>query len=188
MRAASHKQLGSYLAERYMPRLPRKYLQVFLIGCTQPDKNPTTYLKGSMRNRLLRGHDYTSAKRYMCRLIKRLQKSKKWKLADYYALGKLIHYTADAFTFAHSNDFPGDFSAHRRYEQLLQRHFLQKLAQKPCACPRAGHCPMQAIELYHQLYCKSPRGIHTDIDYCIGVSCLLMDMLKNPAKTEIFSI
>lgn len=188
MRAASHRKLGIYLAEHYMPHLPRKYLQVFLIGCTQPDKNPATYLKGSMRNRWLHGHDYTSAQRYMRRLIKRLQKSKKWHLSDYYALGKLIHYTADAFTFAHSDAFSGDISAHRRYERLHQKHFLQRLNQRPTACPAVSHSPMEMIRLYHELYCKSPRGIRTDIDFCIGVSSLLMQLLTCPVRMEIFSI
>ena len=188
MRAASHKQLGIFLARHHMPHVPRKYQRAFLLGCTQPDKNPSTYLKGSVRNRWLHGHDYSSANRYMCRLIKRLQKPKEWNLSDYYALGKLIHYIVDAFTFAHNNDFPGDFSAHRRYEQLLQRHFLQRLAQKPAACPAAHRCPMQNIHLYHKLYCKSPRGIHTDIDYCIGVSSLVMQLLTSPLRMEIFSI
>ena len=188
MRAASHKQLGMYLAKHYMPHLPRKYLQIFLIGCTQPDKNPTTYLKGSVHNRLLRGHDYTSARRYMFRLARSLQQRKNWRVLDYYKLGKLIHYTADAFTSAHNADFTGDFSAHRRYEQLLQEQFLQRLEEKPNICPKIHSCPAQTIHFYHRLYCKSPAGICTDIDFCIGVSSLVMQLLTCPAGMEIFSI
>ncbi len=188
MRAASHRKLGIYLAEHYMPNLPRKYLRAYLIGCTQPDKNPTTYLKGSVRNRWLHGHDYTSARQCIGRLIKRLQKSSKWKLADYYTLGKLIHYTADAFTFSHNDDFPGNISAHRRYEQLHQIQFLQRLKQHPAICPSISHSPLETIQIYHSLYRKSPRGIHTDIDFTIGVSSLIMQLLISPVRMEIFSI
>lgn len=188
MRAASHRKLGIYLAEQYMPHLPRKYLHAYLIGCTQPDKNPTTYLKGSVRNRWLHGHDYTSAQRYIGQLIKRLQKSRKWKLADYYALGKLIHYTADAFTFCHNDDFPGDISAHRRYEQLHQIQFLQKLDQQPTICPSVSYSPLETIQIYHSLYLNSPRDIRTDIDFTIGVSSLILQLLISPARMEIFSI
>ena len=49
MRGKSHKTLGKYLADKYMTAVPKRYIQAFLLGCIEPDRNPATYLKGSVR-------------------------------------------------------------------------------------------------------------------------------------------
>ena len=98
MRGKSHRCLGQYLVEKYMPHAPKRYIRAFLIGCIEPDRNPVTYLKGSIRCQWLRGHNYENARRYMRRLSERLERKERLFLIDYYALGKLIHYTVDAFT------------------------------------------------------------------------------------------
>lgn len=188
MRANSHRQFGYFLADRYLPDLPKRHLKAFLTGCTQPDRNPTTYLKGSIRNRLLHGHDYISAKRYLFRLIRILQKRKYWGMIDYYRLGKLFHYLADAFTHAHSNTFSGSLSDHRKYEYALHLHFLKQLKH-----PHRIFSPMRQditanISVYHRLYLQTPPSISTDADYIIGTSCLVMEMLTDNIKSDIFSI
>ena len=38
---------------------------------------------------------------------------------------RLIHYTTDAFTYAHNDTFPTALSDHREYEAALQDHFLE---------------------------------------------------------------
>ena len=188
MRASSHRQLGYFLAQRYLPKLPASYLTAFLTGCTQPDKNPTTYLKGSFRNRWLHGHDYLSAKRYLFRLARRLQCRKNWGMMDYYKLGKLLHYIADAFTYAHSDRFPGGFFAHRRYEQALHLSFLPSLKEQAKNFPPIQRDIAASVEHYHRIYLNTPPSISTDIDYCIGVSGMVMKMLTNPIKSKIFCI
>lgn len=188
MRAGSHRQLGIYLADCYLPNLPKRYFKAFLLGCTQPDKNPTTYIKGSIRNRLLHGHDYASAKRYLFRLIRILKKRKSWRMMDYYRLGKVLHYIADAFTHAHSDTFSGPISQHRRYEHTLHLQFLQRLKRPPKDFPKIHEDVITNIEKYHRLYRQTAPGISTDIHYCIGVSCMVMQMLTTGVKSEIFSI
>jgi len=92
----SHISLGHYLIDRYFSWQPRRYRQAFLLGCIEPDRNPATYLKGSFRSQWLRGHNYRNARHFMARISSRLEKKETLNLFDYYTLGKLIHYTADA--------------------------------------------------------------------------------------------
>ena len=74
MRGKSHTELGNYLIRQYMPDIPSHYKSAFLLGCVQPDRNPATYLKGSLRYQWLRGHNYLNARRFMTRLSLRLEK------------------------------------------------------------------------------------------------------------------
>lgn len=57
MRGKSHRCLGQYLVEHYMENIPGRYVKAFLVGCIEPDRNPVTYLKGSLRFQWLRGHN-----------------------------------------------------------------------------------------------------------------------------------
>ena len=106
MRGKSHRCLGKYLVQHYMSDTPERYVKAFLLGCIEPDRNPATYLKGSIRCQWLRGHNYRNARRFMRAISARLERKETLKLFDYYTLGKLIHYTTDAFTYAHNDTFP----------------------------------------------------------------------------------
>lgn len=178
MRGKSHKSLGKYLAERYFPNTPKRYVRAFLIGCVEPDRNPATYLKGSLRREFLRGHNYENAMRYMARVAKRLEKKRVWRLFDYYTMGKLIHYTTDAFTYAHNTSFGTNLSDHREYEHALQEHFLTYLEEAPEIEVRTFRCVMDAISAYHGDYDRSPMGIRTDARFALRASCcVLMTLL-----------
>ena len=65
MRGASHRSLGNYLAEHYLENATALQVRAFRLGCIEPDRNPVTYLKGSLRWQWLRGHNYKNARRYM---------------------------------------------------------------------------------------------------------------------------
>lgn len=178
IKAQSHLELGRYLSEKYLKNIPVKYIRAFLLGCIEPDKNPTTYLKGSIRSHFLRGHNWESSQRYMQRIAKRLEHRKKLRLTDYYTLGKLVHYTADAFTYAHNNSFPKDLPAHRRYESSLQRYFLSYLQ---AFRPRNIHVQsgiMEQIRQYHREYRSNSASIQTDSKYCITVTSMVMAVLS----------
>ncbi len=173
MRLKSHCLLGEYLAQKYMQRFPHLHIQAFLFGCTQPDHNPATYIKGSLRCQMLRGHNYPNARRFMERLALRLEQKQKFSLLDCYSLGKLIHYTADAFTRAHNADFPDDLEQHRAYEEKLQHYYLNYLTSMPSAdCP-LGLSGMQIIKSAHRKYLQQPPCIENDTRWSIQVcSCL----------------
>ena len=177
MRGKSHRCLGQYLVQRYMNDTPQRYVKAFLVGCIEPDRNPATYLKGSIRCQWLRGHNYRNARRFMRQISQRLEKKSKLNLYDYYTLGKLIHYTADAFTFAHNDTFPTALSDHREYEVELQNHFLNYLQEDPHINPQAAKSIMGSIYAYHREYESQDANIFTDSRFALTACCCVVAML-----------
>ncbi len=177
MRGQSHKRLGEYLARKYMSGIPKRYVRAFLIGCVEPDRNPATYLKGSIKFQWLRGHNYRNARSYMGRLSRRLENRSRLRLLDYYAIGKLIHYTTDSFTSAHNAYFPTRLEAHREYEAMLQNYFLNFLSQDPP--PSAVPCRriMDTIRAQHRDYSRFPADIRTDTRFAFAACCCIAETL-----------
>lgn len=173
----SHIRLGQYLLVKYMPDLPVHYRKAFLIGCIEPDRNPATYVKGSIRHQWLRGHNYHNAKRFMSRISRRLERKKRLKLFDYYTLGKLIHYTADSFTFVHNDVFSDTLSGHRKYEAKLQRHFINYLCTAPSIPVGNSHSIMDAITEYHKQYSIEDPAIDLDCRYALRACCCVLTVL-----------
>lgn len=177
IKRASHKSLGKFLTENYLQVASKRHSFAFMLGCTQPDMNPTTYLKGSLRCKWLRGHNYGNASRFMSRLSRRLERRKKLRLWDYYSLGKLVHYTVDAFTSAHNDHFPAQLQAHREYENRLQSYFLNYLKQSSLPTLPATGSVIDTIRDYHDKYTQKPANIHRDSRYCVLVTSLIVCML-----------
>lgn len=176
MRNKSHAAMGRYLLREYLPGLPRPLARIFLVGCTQPDKNPTTYLKGSLRSQWMRGHNYGNAHRYMVRLIRRLEGKQRFNAWDFYSLGKLMHYTMDAFTLPHNENFPQELRSHRSYEVRLQHCFLGRIhrAKKP----EAVFLPaLELIRRSHAQYLRTPGNMDADCAYAFRTCCQLMQIL-----------
>lgn len=180
MRGKSHISLGQYLMDRYLPELPSRYRRAFLLGCIEPDRNPATYLKGSLRCQWLRGHNYRNARRFMRRISVRLERKEFLNLFDYYTLGKLIHYTADAFTYAHNESFPEKLSDHREYEVRLQDHFLSYLQQNPQVDIRLARTIMEGIGSYHREYTSEDTDIHRDSRFALQACCCVLAILLTP--------
>lgn len=181
MRGESHRRLGQYLAEKYMAETHKACVNAFLIGCIQPDRNPITYLKGSLQAQWLRGHNYRNARRFMRRISRRLEQQKKWNQFDYYTLGKLIHYTADAFTHAHNEWFSRNLSDHKKYEHMLQEYFLDYLHTDPVIDIRMAKTVMEAIQTYHRDYRMQVGCIHRDSSFALSACCcILMILLVKP--------
>lgn len=177
MRAQSHRHLGQYLVSHYMTHVPKHCIRAFLIGCIQPDRNPATYLKGSLRCQWLRGHNYRNARRLMRKFSWRLEQKDTLGIPDYYTLGKLIHYTADAFTYAHNLEFPHDLSGHRQYEAQLQHHFLDYLRQDPKVDIRLAANIMEVLAHYHREYASQPKSLHNDARFALHACCAILAIL-----------
>lgn len=177
MRGKSHRYLGRYLAERYLTDAPKPCVQAFLIGCIEPDRNPMTYLKGSLRFQWMRGHNYRNARRFMRRISQRLEGKAHLNLLDYYTLGKLIHYTTDAFTYAHNDTFPTNLADHRVYETALQDHFLQFIEADPHVDTKVARTVMEAIYSYHREYEKLEADIHIDSRFALNACCCVLAVL-----------
>lgn len=174
MRGKSHQHLGRYLAEKYMAAHPKRYVKAFLLGCIEPDRNPATYLKGSLSRQWLRGHNWGNAEKYMQRISARLESRRELNLLDYYTIGKLIHYTTDAFTSAHNERFGVSLQDHRQYEEALQNHFISYLSKNPEFRTDAKDPVMDTIRTYHRDYLRRPISIHTDTRFSIIVCCMVL--------------
>ena len=177
MRGKSHHCLGQYLTEHYMQNVSRPCVRAFLIGCVEPDRNPITYLKGSLRFQWLRGHNYRNARRFMRRISQRLEGKRKLNLFDFYTLGKLIHYTTDAFTYAHNDTFSTNLVDHRVYEVELQNHFLRFMEADPQVNPRVARTIMDAVYSYHREYERQEANIHTDARFALNACCSVVSLL-----------
>ncbi len=178
MRGASHLCLGRYLIDHYMADVPALYTKAFLLGCIEPDRNPATYLKGSIAHQWLRGHNYLNARRFMRRVSQRLEQKSTLNLWDYYTLGKLIHYTTDAFTFAHNDTFTTNLGDHCQYEVALQNHFLEYMKQDPKVNINYAWSIMEGISRYHREYEKQPpMNIHVDTKFALTACCCVLAVL-----------
>lgn len=177
MKAQCHRLLGRYLAEQYMSDVPRRYIRAFLLGCVEPDKNPTTYIKGSIRCQLLRGHNWGNSQRYMNRVSARLERKDRLCMLDFYRLGKLIHYTTDAFTYAHNESFHENLRQHRTYENTLQHYFRRYLAESHTVKTARQDTVMDVIQAYHYDYERRPSGVYTDSRYTVTVCCAVLALL-----------
>lgn len=177
MRSLSHQCLGQYLADHFMIGIRDRHIKAFLFGCIQPDRNPATYLKGSVRCQWLRGHNYPNAQRFMRRISRRLENKSTWNLYDYYTLGKLIHYTTDAFTYAHNGDFPPCLNYHMEYEAILQEHFLSYMAEDPLIDITLSKNIFHTIYRYHQEYEQAEHSVRKDSRYALAACCCVMAVL-----------
>lgn len=177
IKTLSHRMLGKYLTDVYFSHIPKRYTKAFLLGCIQPDRNPATYLKGSFRIQPLRGHHWKSSRNYMQRIANRLQCKNKLRLIDFYTMGKLIHYTVDAFTASHNEHFPMDLSTHRAYECQLQDRFLSYIRQNRSIFFDTQGNVMDAIRQYHRTYTNSKDLFAADCHYSVLVSSLVVSML-----------
>ena len=184
MRNKSHALMGQILLHEYLADLPAVHAKVFLLGCTEPDKNPATYIKGSLRSQWMRGHNYSNANRYIMRLARRLDQQEYFSPWDCYRLGKLIHYCQDAFTFAHDERFPKDLKTHRRYEARLQNYFLDQATRRPIPSRRFQNPPMALILTMHEAYSRLPGSIETDTDYAFRTCCLLIQRLTGGLQSH----
>lgn len=184
MRRKSHLSLGHHLAARYLSGASEIQIRAFLLGCVEPDHNPFTYCKGSLHFQWLRGHNYPNSRRFMASLIRRLEKARTRTLYHWYCLGKLIHYTADAFTYAHNPRFPGDLKLHREYEQLLQQYFLTRL-DLPVSLPEDVSLT-QLLTALHREYDVCPSSPQRDTRYiltaCRGVMAAFKEF--SPCKSS----
>lgn len=177
MRGKSHQYLGEFLIDKYLPDISPRHRRAFLLGCVEPDRNPLTYLKGSFRCQWLRGHNYRNARRFMHILSRRLERKAHWSALDYYALGKLIHYTADAFTYAHNETFPPDLSLHREYEDALQEAFLRYLRSEPRIDLKASRSVIEAISAYHADYRAQEPALQRDMRFALNACCCTLAIL-----------
>lgn len=180
MQKRSHLHLAAALLRCSHSFGPRRFELAFLLGSVQPDCNPLSYLKGSFSARVFQGHCYSNSAPYIAARMDRLRRRRRWSLWQYYTLGKLTHYLADAFTSPHNRDFSGGLMAHRRYEAELRRRLSCLLSVSQRLASPTRHCPAPhaAIEALHKQYMANAVGFSRDLTYILQATTLLMETCR----------
>ena len=132
MKRKDHKALAYYLMNcaEQGPLWERTWHRRFFVwGCICPDYVPFTYLRGFRKSHAMLGHHARYSGSYIQKRIRRLQRRGVKKRRDCFALGTLMHYLADSFTFPHTNAFTGTMREHRIYERGLHEHFQKQLSK-----------------------------------------------------------
>lgn len=175
MQKRDHKMLAELLADEMGQSVPHLYKRAFIMGSIEPDINPFTYLHGFTKGEKFHGHNYKNILSVMEKLFDSVQKEKYLGVREYYHLGKLIHYVADAFTFPHNKEFCGDLKEHCRYERALHVQFddiLQR--QKVIGVSRKGIDSFRHIEILHKEYLKKAGTYDVDCRYILQASIMLL--------------
>ena len=176
MQKRSHKLLAASLLESRNGLRAKRFELAFLFGSFQPDCNPLSYLKGSLRSRKFRGHNYSNSDRYIASRIRRLQRREKsWTCWQYYTLGKLTHYLADAFTYPHNEDYPDSLLQHRRYEDELREYMASYLKVWGLRAVRpVGGDLTDRLQALHRQYMNSVADMRRDVHFIIEANSLLI--------------
>ena len=174
MQKRSHALLASALLRCEGGFPARRYEWAFLFGSFQPDCNPLSYLKGSLHGKKFGGHTYANNRPYLDRRIRRLRARARFRLWDYYTLGKLTHYVADAFTWPHNPTFPAWGWAHHTYENELREGLRAYLDGRPLCRRRLFRDLPEKLADLHARYLEGESGVNRDIRYIVAANELLM--------------
>ena len=166
MRTIDHLLLGQYLLERYGAPQLRRHRRAFLLGCVEPDYNVFSYLRGMRYYGKFRGHNAENSSAFLSRCFEDFGGKALRSAWDYFRLGAMLHYAADAFTAPHNRFWTGGLLEHRDYEAALHRKFGALLA---AAHPE--QIPYCDYALLHKSYCREAHGMETDFRYIL-TACL----------------
>ena len=105
MQTKDHYLLGCFLLEHQKIFLDPVRRNLFLFGCIEPDINPTTYVRGSIKHQLFHGHNAENIGKHIEHITRKLAKSGVITPMQWFRFGTLLHYLADSFTFTHITEF-----------------------------------------------------------------------------------
>jgi hypothetical protein len=178
MQKRSHRLLASTLLSECDGFDKKRFEKAFLFGSFQPDCNPLSYCKGSLRGRAFLGHNFSNSQPYIDRHIHSLQRRSRWTVWQYYTLGKLTHYLADAFTYPHNDTYHEGVAAHRRYENALRLQFARYLREGgACPAPRCDDVTGDLAAL-HQRYLAAASDGRRDCRYILLATAMLMASVR----------
>ncbi|MCD8040730.1 MAG: zinc dependent phospholipase C family protein [Clostridia bacterium] len=172
MRTKDHKQLALIYAER-MNGVPALYKRAFIFGNTEPDRNFLTYLHG-IKHGSICGHNYKNVLKTFYRLLNKCKEQPEC-LLDYYRLGKIFHYVADIFTYAHNENFKGGLIDHKHYEANLHNYIAEYLKNNVDGAEETK--PLSQIKtgllLLHDEYMQQTGGIENDCKFITSATAML---------------
>lgn len=188
MQKRSHKLLASSLLESQSGFSRKRFELAFLFGSFQPDCNPLSYLKGSVRSHKLCGHNYTNSDLYIAHRIGRLQsREKSWTCWQYYTLGKLTHYLADAFTYPHNEHYPDSMLEHHLYETALREYLSSYLGGRSLGAPRSAGAELnERLRELHRQYMDAQSDLCRDVRYILEATSMLMSSVLPHSVSELY--
>lgn len=174
MQTKDHLSLAKYIvrtANSKRRSISLTHRAAFVFGCIEPDINMFSYIKGSLSNRPLTGHNYECSSAYMQKILEALSLKSNWTVSDYFLFGRFTHYATDAFTYPHNNIFPGtirehsDFEArlHHRFSRYLHYHGKKGMHRVPLV--RLS----DFISKFHSEYLQKCGNIETDCIYIADI-------------------
>lgn len=171
MQSIDHYILGRYIIENCNIHTDRLSEKMFMAGCIEPDLNPLTYMRGSIKYHFLHGHNADNSRRHLMHVMEKLGDKGLKSPVQWFVFGTAIHYIADSFTFAHNEMFGGNIAEHVRYEKFLHPVFADYLK----SCKTESGLPsariFRTVSAYHDKYLADKRSYLTDCRYIVRASC-----------------
>lgn len=183
MKKVDHELFGRHLIDVMGDRFDEKYTPKFLMGCTAPDRNPFTYMRGSVKCKMFKGHNFRNTRGVIRRNIKLLAGKSNWGGSEYYRMGKMIHYITDAFTFPHNEEFIGSIKRHVQYEVKLHQYLFSSIGRKTLLDRSIENKVGKEFDLYqyylqkHRQYIEAFKGFENDVTYMKEVTINIMSKL-----------
>ncbi|MCH3917141.1 MAG: zinc dependent phospholipase C family protein [Spirochaetia bacterium] len=184
MKYMSHKTLAAWIDISLLGKRSQLERKAFRFGCVEPDFNPGTFLKGSLHARAFRGHDFANSWKTIQRTATKMDTLRHSSVFTFYALGRLIHYVTDAFTYPHNVTFHGTLKEHMAYEKKLGDSLLvilftisgEKSSIPILSCDSVPLLFSNAHELYLEIFPSAT----TDIRWALNVSmAIVITVLEN---------
>lgn len=169
MKTEDHFRLAIHLKNQYLKNLPALSKLAFIIGSVEPDVNLFTYLLG-WKIRFLYGHNWNNAKKY---LENKLQKTAHAQKVNWFSVGRIVHFTADAFTYTHNSYFVGGFYKHTKYEKQMHQYFIPQMTKAHPRFNNSGENLHQYILKRHNEYMWAPPSAKTDTEFILSAVNLI---------------
>lgn len=191
MKFKDHKNISSYLAKSHERRIKVRYRWALVIGSVIPDIAFYTYFRGSFNGKKLKGHNYENTSGVIGSLIESIESSNKYGVKRYFNIGKLLHYSADSFTYAHNSYFTGTIGEHRAYEMKLHERLVEAMNGDESHLVYSGMSDMYArIKELHDAYVLQMPDCQTDCRYIMYVLRYLYSMLavESPEENAVMAV
>lgn len=178
MKFKDHKNVSRYLINSHKCRIKARHRWALIVGSVIPDIAFYTYFRGSFNGQKLKGHNYENTRECMRQLIEDIRKDDNYGIKRFFNVGKLLHYSADSFTYAHNSLFKGNISAHRAYEMKLHDRLEAVMNGTEEAALFAGAADIYTrIKELHDRYMNEVHGCQIDCAYIMSVTAFIYSML-----------
>ena len=172
MKKRDHLALGRFLIDKIGTDRLINHRKAFLLGCIEPDCNFLTYCRGFSLSDRFPGHTARIAEKLILKCISRFAVSGLSTALDYFILGTLLHYAADAFTGAHNAFMDFTLAEHLAYEnelhEMIEKQLLSDISiASPCFLD-------EFFITKHSEYVKSNHSVEIDAHYIILVTASLL--------------